>query len=201
VTIEASPQSVGVVEFRDKIRLWMERVEQGEPVIVFQHGEPAAVVLAHAETERWWGIERSLSAFHGLELYPELARDTSELAALIRGDVRPSHSAVRELSRRPRSILASPRFVGVAAFREEVAAVLETIKERPIVIYSRGDWGPIAIHPDEYDRLRALSRSVAWFRSAGLDLAIAREEEVAKFVRAFRAAPIAAEVEPAARAG
>jgi prevent-host-death family protein len=201
VTIEAAPQSVGVVDFRDKIRLWIERVERGDPLIVFQHGEPAAVVLAHTETQRWWGIERSLSAFHGLELYPELARDTSELAAVIRGDVRPSRNAIRELSRRPRSILASPTFVGVAAFREEVAAVLETVKERPVVIYSRGDWGPIAIHPREYDRLRAMSRPVAWFRSAGLDLATAREEDVAAFVRAFRAVPAAEEVEAADRAG
>jgi prevent-host-death family protein len=201
VTIEAAAQSIGVVDFRDKIRLWIERVEHGAPVIVFQHGEPAAVLLAHSETERWWGIERALSAFHGLELYPELVRDTSELAAVIRGSARPSRNEVRELGRRPRSILASPKFVGVAAFREEVAAVLETVKERPVVIYSRGDWGPIAIHPAEYDRLRALSRPVAWFRSAGLDLATAREEDVAAFVHTFRALPRGADVEPAARAG
>lgn len=201
MTIEAAPQSVGVVDFRDKIRLWIELVERGEPAIVFQHGEPAAVVLAHTETERWWGIERSLSAFHGLELYPELARDTAELAALIRGDVRPRDSAIRELGRRRRTILMPVQFVGVAAFREQVAALLETVKARPVVIYSRGDSGPIIISPAEYDRLRALSRIVAWFRSAGLDLATAREEDVAAFVRAFRDGPAAVDVEPGALAG
>ena len=186
MTIEAAPQSVGVVDFRDKIRLWIERVERGEPAMVFQHGEPAAIVLAHAEIERWWGIERALSALHGLELYPELARDTSELAAILRGEERPSRTAIRELGRRRRTILNSVLFVGVAAFREEVAALLESVKERPVVIYSRGDWGPVAINPAEYDRLRSLSRIVAWFRSAGLDLATAREEDVGAFVRTFR---------------
>src|SRR5712671_5648053 len=114
MTIEAAPQSVGVVDFRDKIRLWIERVERGEPAMVFQHGEPAAIVLAHTEIERWWGIERALSALHGLELYPELARDTSELAAILRGEERPSRTAIRELGRRRRTILNSVLFVGVA---------------------------------------------------------------------------------------
>ena len=94
----------GVVDFRDRIRLCVER---GEPAIVFQHGEPAAVVLAHTEIEHWRGIERALSALHGLELYPELARDTAELAGLVRGDVRPSPAAIREPGRRRRTILAA----------------------------------------------------------------------------------------------
>ena len=45
------------------------------------------------------------------------------------------------------------------------------------------------ITPAEYYRLRKLSRVVAWFRTAGLDLVTADEGEIAVFVRRFRDAP------------
>lgn len=100
-------------------------------------------------------------------------------------------SAIWELGRRPRTILVPVQFVGVAAFQEEVATLLETVKQRPIAFYSRGEWGPIIISLAEYDRLRALSRTVAWFRTAGLDLATAREEDVTAFVSTFREGGVA----------
>ena len=34
---------------------------------------PSAVLIANEEAERWVAIERSLSALHGLDVYPELA--------------------------------------------------------------------------------------------------------------------------------
>ena len=41
------------------------------------------------------------------------------------------------------------------------------------------------VAPREFDRLRALARTVSWFRAAGLDLASADESEIATFVRTF----------------
>jgi hypothetical protein len=40
----------------------------------------------------------------------------------------------------------------------------------------------------EYDRLRALARSVSWFRGAGLDLTTATEQDIINFVRTHREA-------------
>ena len=48
------------------------------------------------------------------------------------------------------------------------------------------------ITPAEYYRLRRLSRIVAWFRTAGLDLATADEGAIAAFVRRYREHPGAA---------
>ena len=72
-------------ELRDKARLAVAYAEAGTPVMVFTHGDPSAVLIANEEAERWIAMERALSAFHGLDVYPELADDTLEPGRSRRG--------------------------------------------------------------------------------------------------------------------
>ena len=64
---------------------------------------------------------------------------------------------------------------------------------RPLTIAHGGEMAVTFISPREYDRLRALERLVAWFRTAGLDLATADEDTVSAFVRDYRNPPAGAE--------
>ncbi len=174
-------------ELRDKARLAVAYAEAGTPVMVFTHGDPSAVLIANDEAERWIAIERALSALHGLDVYPELAEDTSSLAAAVVGRDRPNATAIRRLARESRQILDIPRTIGITEIQRRLASILEEIGEgRPTAIYSLGKFVGVFITPAEYYRLRKLSRVVAWFRTAGLDLAAADETEIAEFVRRFR---------------
>ena len=84
----------------------LRKVEEGETLIVQRDGQPMAVMLAFGEAQRWQQIEQSLSPLRGLEIYPELARDTAELARI----VRPREPAIRHrdpaLGDQSRDILA-----------------------------------------------------------------------------------------------
>lgn len=174
-------------ELRDKARLAVAYAEAGTPVMVFTHGDPSAVLIANDEGERWIGIERALSALHGLDVYPELADDTSSLAAAVAGRDRPNATAIRRLAREARQILDIPRTIGITEIQRRLASILDEVGEgRPTAIYSSGKFVGVLITPAEYYRLRKLSRVVAWFRTAGLDLATADESEIADFVRRFR---------------
>jgi antitoxin (DNA-binding transcriptional repressor) of toxin-antitoxin stability system len=174
-------------ELRDKARLAVAHAEAGTPVMVFTHGDPSAVLIANDEAERWIAIERALSAFHGLDVYPELADDTASLAGSVAGRDRPNATAIRRLAREARQILDIPRTIGITEIQRRLASILDEVGEgRPTAIYSSGKFVGVLITPAEYYRLRKLSRVVAWFRTAGLDLATADESEVADFVRRFR---------------
>lgn len=174
-------------ELRDKARLAVAYAEAGTPVMVFQHGEASAVLIANDEAERWIAIERSLSALHGLDVYPELADDTASLGAVVGGRERPNATAIRRLAREERQILDIPKTIGITEIQRRLASILSEIGEgRPTTIYSSGKFVGVLITPAEYYRLRKLSRVVAWFRTAGLDLATADESGVADFVRRFR---------------
>ena len=156
----------------------------------FQHGDPSAVLLAGDEVERWVAIERALSALHGLEVYPELADDTSTLGSVLAGRDRASGAAIRRLGRQRREILEVPDTIGITEIQRRLASILDEVGEgRPTAIYSSGKYVGVFITPAEYYRLRRLSRVVAWFRTAGLDLAAADEGEIAEFVRRFRETP------------
>lgn len=179
-------QALGMREVRANIRAVVARVEEGEALVVLRDGQPAGVMLAFAEAQRWQQIERALSALHGLEIYPELARDTAELARIIRREIRPSVAAVRRLGDQPRDILASLRTVGITDARTKFASILDEIGAgRTLTIVSSGRFAATIISPREFDRLRALARTVSWFRAAGLDLATADEVETAAFARDF----------------
>jgi prevent-host-death family protein len=179
-------QALGMREVRGNIRAVIARVEEGETLVVLRDGQPMAVMLAFAEAQRWQQIERALSALHGLEIYPELARDTAELAPIVRRAIRPSASAVRHLAAQARDILAPLRTVGITDARLKFASILDEIeKGRTLTIVSSGRFAATLVAPREFDRLRALARTVSWFRAAGLDLATADDADVAAFVRDF----------------
>jgi len=174
-------------ELRDKARLAVAYATAGTPVMVFTHGDPSAVLIANDEAERWIAIERSLSALHGLDVYPELADDTATLGAVVAGRQHPNATTVRKLAREARQILDIPRTIGITEIQRRLASILDEVGEgRPTAIYSSGKFVGVLITPAEYYRLRKLSRVVAWFRTAGLDLASADEAVIAEFVRRFR---------------
>ena len=174
-------------ELRDKASLAIAYAAAGTPVMVFQHGDPSAVLIAPEEAERWIAIERSLSALHGLDVYTELADDTATLSAVVAGRERPNATAVRRLAREERQILDIPRTIGITHIQRRLASILDEVAEgRPTTIYSSGKFVGVLITPAEYYRLRKLSRIVAWFRTAGLDLTATDEAAIAAFVRRFR---------------
>ena len=179
-------QALGMREVRENLRAVVARVEEGETLIVLRDGQPMAVMLAFAEAQRWQQIELALSALHGLEIYPELARDTAELARIVRRENRPSAAALRRLGEQPRDILAPLRTLGITDARLKLASILDEIeKGRTLTIVSSGRFAATLVAPREFDRLRALTRTVSWFRAAGLDLATADEADVTAFVRSF----------------
>src|SRR5919197_5568630 len=123
----------------------------------------------------------------GLDVYPELADDTSSLAAAVAGRDHPNATAIRRLAREARQILDIPRTIGITEIQRRLASILDEVADgRPTAIYSSGKFVGVFITPTEYYRLRKLSRVVSWFRTAGLDLATADEGEIAAFVRRFR---------------
>ena len=180
-------RTMAMHELRDKARLAVAYAAAGTPVMVFQHGDPSAVLIANEEAERWVAIERSLSALHGLDVYPELVDDTASLGSVVAGRERPNATAVRRLAREPRQILDIPRTIGITEIQRRLAGILDEVGEgRPGAIYSSGKFVGVLITPAEYYRLRKLSRIVAWFRTAGLDLAATDEAAVTAFIRRFR---------------
>ena len=155
--------------------------------MVFQHGDPAVVLVTNEEVERWIAIERALSTLHGLEVYPELADATSSLGSLVAGQVSSTGAAIRRLGREARQVLDIPRTIGITEIQRRVASIIDEVNEgRPTSIYSGGEFVGVLITPAEYYRLRRLSRMVAWFDAAGLDLAKANGSEIVAFVKAFR---------------
>ncbi|MDA8201205.1 MAG: type II toxin-antitoxin system prevent-host-death family antitoxin [Chloroflexi bacterium] len=190
MTLRGEMRAVSMNEVRQKLRVAVEVAETGAPVMVLEHGHPAAVMLRFDEVERAIRLERALSALHGLEVYPELARDTSELAALVSGRVRPTLSAIRRLAGERREILAPLRTVGVREMQRVVADVIDRVQAgQPMTISLDGGLPAVLVSPGEFDRLRELARIESWFRAAGLDLTSASEQEIADFVRRFRERP------------
>ncbi len=191
--ISGELRTIAYTELRDKARLVIAWAASGTPVMVFQHGDPSAVLITNDEAERWITIERSLSALHGLDVYPELVDDTASLGSVVAGRERANPTAVRRLAREPRQILDIPRVIGITEIQRRLASILDEIGEgRPSAIYSSGEYVGVFITPAEYYRLRKLSRVVSWFKTAGLDLATADEAAIAGFIRRFPEGPSSA---------
>jgi antitoxin (DNA-binding transcriptional repressor) of toxin-antitoxin stability system len=188
VTIGGAIATIGMDDLRRNIRSTLARVtDLGEMLVVMQHVSPAAVLIRFVEAERWARIERSIAALHGLGVYPDLARDTLELPSILLGERKPSQSAIRAAVMQPREILAPLHVAGIADVRARLKSVLDQIAAgRPLTIAHGGEMAVTFISPREFDRLRGLERLVAWFRTAGLDLARADEDAVAAFVRDYR---------------
>jgi len=187
MTLAGELQALGMREVRERIRAVVARVADGNPLVVMQHGVPAAVLLRFDETERWGRIERALAALHALDVYPELASGTAQLGAAVRGELKPTRAAIRRLDAAPREILGPLQTVQITDLRERLAANLEEVANGcALTVVSSGRFAATLISPREFDRLRALHRAVSWFAAAGLDLASADEAEIAAFVREYR---------------
>jgi prevent-host-death family protein len=186
VTVSGVLQAMGTRELRTKLRAVVEQVEEGSPVVVLKDGQPLAVMLQHEEAERWRRIEDSLAALHAMGVYPEALADPSELSDLTSLQP-PDGATIRRLTSEPRAILSPLRTIGVSDARTAFATLIDEVAQgRVRTIVARGHLAVAIIPASEYDRLRALTRSVSWFRAAGLDLASASEQDVVDFVRAHR---------------
>lgn len=175
-------------EVRERIRAVVARVAEGNPLVIMQHGDPAAVLIRFDEAERWGRIERALAALHALEVYPELVSGTGQLGAAVRGELKPTRSAIRRLDGEAREILGPLQTVQITDLRENLAGNLEEVAQgRAKTIVSSGRFAASLISPREFDRLRRLHRIVSWFVAAGLDLGAADEAAIAAFVRDYRA--------------
>lgn len=187
MTLGGELQAQGMREVRERIRAVVARVAEGNPLVIMQHGEPAAVLIRFDEAERWGRIERSLAALHGLDVYPELVAGTGQLSAAVRGELKPTRSAIRRLDEEPREILGPLQTVQITDLREKLATHLEEVaRGRAYTVVSSGRFAASLISPREFDRLRRLHRVVSWFAAAGLDLGSADEAAIAAFVRDYR---------------
>jgi PHD/YefM family antitoxin component YafN of YafNO toxin-antitoxin module len=193
VTMRREIQALGMREAREKWRSIVTHVIDGQPILILRDLQPSAVMLRFDEVQRWRRIEESLSALHGLEIYPELARSTAALAALVRGHERASVAALRGLARQSRDILGALRTMAVSDVPRGFAALLDEIESgRLMTIVVKKQLAVTLVSPREYDRLRSLTLAVTWFRTAGLDLETAEPDQISAWVRDFRERPAAA---------
>lgn len=196
MTIDRPLSEIGVRELRDKLRSIVEQVREGEPFVVLSNNAPVAVLLSKEESDRWERIERGLATLHGLEIYPELARDTSQLAALVRGQYQPTDHELGILIRQKRDILRSWRTQGIADARVKMAETLDQVRRgQPCMLVTYGKSVAILVRPEEHRRLMHLRRIVSWFRAAGLDLATSEDDEIIAWARAFREHPSVAKTD------
>jgi prevent-host-death family protein len=187
MTIGNEVRALGVRDVRGGLRTIVEQVGVGAPVAIMDRSQRVAVLLRHDEADRWERIERGLAALHGLEIYPELARRPAELPKLVRGEVAATDADLRRLVRQRREILAAPTYIGLAEVRVRFASLLhQAAKGRPVMIVSYSRPRAILISDAEYRRLTDLSHAVAWFQTAGLDLAHAQPDDVTAWVTGFR---------------
>ena len=187
MTLSGELQALGMREVRERIRAVVARVADDNPLVIMQHGAPAAVLLRFDEAERWNRIERGLAALHALDVYPELVSGTAQLGAAVRGELKPTRAAIRRLDEEPREILGPLQTVQITDLRERLAANLEEVSNgRALTVVSSGRFAATLVSPREFDRLRALHRAVSWFAAAGLDLDSADEAEIASFVGDYR---------------
>jgi prevent-host-death family protein len=186
VTVSGVLAAMGMRELRTNLRAMVERVEAGTPVVILKDGQPHAVMLQHEEAERWRRVEDSLATLHAMNVYPEALNDPAELADLASLQP-PDYATIRRLTSEPRAILSPLRTVGVSDARAAFATLIDEVAQgRVRTIVARGHLAVAVIPAAEYDRLRALARSVSWFRGAGLDLATATEQEIVDFVKTRR---------------
>jgi prevent-host-death family protein len=209
MSINRTPKQIGVRELRDNIRKVVEEVRDGQPYMVLSNSQPIAVMLRHDEVVRWENVEFSLATLHGLGIYPELARGSSELASLVLGEREYSKQELEGLYRQRHDIVGAVRGGSVSDARARMAEILAEVRDAPEMwlIASGGEVVVCIIRIEEYRRLLDLRRIVAWFRAAGLDLRTAYEiegededddeDKIVAWVNAYRAAAARAKGAPA----
>lgn len=188
--IDRPPKQVGVRELRDRLTSVMTDVQETTRYIVLRNSHPMAVIISNEEALYWERVERALAALHGLEVYPELARGTSELALIVRGQRRFSRRELERLARERRRVLEAAHTVGVSDARLRMAEILDgVLRGQKWMLLTYRHFAVVMIPPSEYERLQRLRRVVAWFRTAGLDLPESDEAAIARWVREYRSAP------------
>ena len=201
--IERSLYAAGMQEVRENLRSLLEVLDEGSPVAILQHGEIVAVMLLEEEIERFRLAELSLSTLHGTGIYPEAARDTSELAGFFAPDAPPVHpAAMIEIANRPREILAGRQTTNASEFRHTLTHYIAEIRDgQPTTIVREGRFAYGIVSAREFARLADLHRIMRWFEAAGLDLVKSTAGEVIDFVREFRDRAVEASVAPSATPG
>lgn len=53
---------VGIRQFRAELRRWLDRVQQGEEIIVTEHGKPVARLVSMAQDPRIDKIQQAIAA-------------------------------------------------------------------------------------------------------------------------------------------
>lgn len=187
--IEAPLRGIGVQGLRENLRAIVELVEKGTPVAVLQQNDVIAVMLQEDEVNRYREADYSIATLHGMGVYPELARDTSELAQIVCSEVSLPPADREEILNRRRQIVGPFRTVGISELRQQLTSYLdEVVRGQAYTITQSGRLIATLVHRAEYDRLRDLQRIIRWFSSAGLDLTKDDIETVERWVPAYRAA-------------
>jgi prevent-host-death family protein len=188
MTTDRPRVEIGIRELRDKFAAMVKRVREGDSLVVMSNTTPIAVMITYREAEFWDRVQFGLAALSGLEIYPEAARDTSELARMVSGQRRATDRELNELARQPHELLAvTASTVGVSEARKRMAELLETVSRgEPTALVSGGEMAAVLISPARYQRLRRLGLIVTWFKAAGLDLSEADVDEVLSWVRERR---------------
>jgi len=191
MTTDRPPIEIGIRELRDKFAAMVKRVREGDSLVILSNTTPIAVMITYREAAYWDRVELGLAALSGLEIYPEAARDTSELARMVSGQRRVTDRELKELARQPHELLAvTASHFGVSEARKRMADVLDAVhRGEPITLVSGSDLAAVLISPARYQRSRRLDRIVTWFRAGGLDLAEAEVDDFVKWVRARRPQP------------
>jgi prevent-host-death family protein len=145
-------------------------------------------MLQEDEIERFRYVELSLSTLHGTGIYPEAARDTSELAALFAPDAPRVHTAtIDEIANRPREIRGDRLTTNASEFRHRLTYYVAELRAgQAITIVRDGRFAYGVVSRREFDRLSEMHRIMRWFEAAGLDLYKANASDVIDFVRDFR---------------
>lgn len=193
--IDARLHSAGVQEVRENLRSLLDLVYEGIPVAILQRGEIVAVMLDDDEVERCRQAEYAHASLHGLGIYPEAARDTSELASMVQEGREPPRSLIDEIANRPREIMAERASANASEFRHDILRYLERIKEgRTQTIVRERRLGVTVVSNREFARLGQLLRIMRWFEAGGLDLSKAGPKKIMAWVeRRRRDAPASSE--------
>lgn len=185
--IDARLHSAGVQEVRENLRSLLDRVYEGLPVAILQRGEIAAVMLDDDEVERCRQAEYAHASLHGMGIYPEAARDTSELATMVQEGREPPRSVLEEIASRPREIMTERASANASEFRHDILRYLERIKEgRTQTIVREGRLGVTVVSNREFARLGQLLRIMRWFEAGGLDLSKAGPKKIMAWVERRR---------------
>lgn len=188
--IDGTLHAAGMQEVRENLRSQLDLIRQGSAVAILQHGSIVAVMLDEEEVDQCRHAEYALSTLHGMGVYPEAARDTSELAALVQQGAEVAASVIDELAARPREIMGLRESANASEFRHDLTRYIgEITAGQPQIIVRDGRFAVTLVSGREFDRLGQLRRIMRWFEGAGLDLAKANPPEITAFVEAFRKRP------------